>query len=424
VFIKAAASLVAQSGNVVQIPGVSKEMSDAVDRALKMEDDPNKLRDIVKGLQALPQSAARDLLIAALNAKILQREAAIAKDAAEKKIKDIVNPAPPPAGTRTYTVRQNDNPSKVASSFVGDGNRWHELQNANPKYNFLKQFWAGMVLTLPAGWPDAPGAAAPAPGAMPPPPPAPGLPPPTPGAGPAPSGAGPTANPYVILANDGIGTKGPSKLAAVWTGNGNRWRELIPANPHKRLNAKGDNFATWYAGEVIQLPASWLSGAASPTAPSIPAPGAPIMPPNGVPQPQALPEPKSAVEIAAANMIQNIRATQAARGARGAIGKEDQNLVRKFQSAAGIGVDGKAGPGVMLAAARAGQSSLPAVLYWPAKTSASVSLLAQAVLDYRNALRALAVQARTGGMDSRAIELEQSAANEVAAADKRGPLTT
>ena len=127
--------------------------------------------------------------------------------------------------------------------------------------------------------------------------------------------------------------------------------------------------------------------------------------------------------MAAEAMVKNIRAVQAARGAKGAKGAEDQSLVRKFQTLAGGSTpDGIAGMGTMIAAARAGQSSLPAVLYWP-KAATTVQILAQKVLEYRSALRALAAEARAAGLDSRAIALDQSASNEVAASDQRGPLS-
>src|SRR5690606_20611890 len=61
-----------------------------------------------------------------------------------------------PLKNRYYIVKTGDSPYKVAQAFTGDGNRWRELQKENPKYDFLKEFWTGMELKLPASWPDAP----------------------------------------------------------------------------------------------------------------------------------------------------------------------------------------------------------------------------------------------------------------------------
>ena len=143
-----------------------------------------------------------------------------------------------------------------------------------------------MVLKLPANWPDKPLAvAAPVPTAPAPIPVAvPGVPAPIPT---------PTANTYVISSSDGIGPKGPYGLAQAKTGKGDRWKELIPVNPQKKLNATGTNFAHWYVGEVINLPPQWLTGTAAPLAP-VPAPIKPILV-STQPVPQAPPTPKSPV---------------------------------------------------------------------------------------------------------------------------------
>jgi hypothetical protein len=61
-----------------------------------------------------------------------------------------------PLKNRYYIVKTGDSPYKVAQAFTGDGNRWRELQKENPKYDFLKEFWTGMELKLPASWPDSP----------------------------------------------------------------------------------------------------------------------------------------------------------------------------------------------------------------------------------------------------------------------------
>lgn len=52
----------------------------------------------------------------------------------------------------------------------------------------------------------------------------------------------------------------PVKIAQKLTGNQNRYRELIQANPQKKLATSGQfkgSFATLNAGEILNLPASW-----------------------------------------------------------------------------------------------------------------------------------------------------------------------
>jgi nucleoid-associated protein YgaU len=58
----------------------------------------------------------------------------------------------------------------------------------------------------------------------------------------------------------------PSKIAATLVHDGNRWKELVAANPQKKRAPNG-NFATLVPGEVLQLPSSWANGVpARPTA--------------------------------------------------------------------------------------------------------------------------------------------------------------
>jgi hypothetical protein len=52
-----------------------------------------------------------------------------------------------------YTVKSGDYPYKIAQQFTGDGNRWKELQAANPdKPPFGKEFNIGWKLNLPESW--------------------------------------------------------------------------------------------------------------------------------------------------------------------------------------------------------------------------------------------------------------------------------
>jgi hypothetical protein len=119
--------------------------------------------------------------------------------------------------------------------------------------------------------------------------------------------------------------------------------------------------------------------------PSIPATPAPV-----ATQQQPLPgSPKTPLEQAAAAVVLHLTNLQNAAGGnvKAVKGKEDQMLIRKFQALVpGATVDGKAGPGTLLAAAQAGQSVLPFVMYWPTGATSS------RVFQYRNDLSTLAAQ--------------------------------
>ncbi len=57
----------------------------------------------------------------------------------------------------------------------------------------------------------------------------------------------------------------PAKIAGKLTGDQNRWRELVAANPQKKKDPKTGNFKTLYAGEVLTLPSSWVKPVSQPT---------------------------------------------------------------------------------------------------------------------------------------------------------------
>jgi hypothetical protein len=102
----------------------------------------------------------------------------------------------------------------------------------------------------------------------PPVPPKPALPP-----SPSPQvpGSGTTAFPasgtYVVKSGDY-----PIKITQMFTGNGNRWKELIAANPDKPTRDDGA-WKTLFPGEVISLPQSWNKNAAQKAAAALPAAG-------------------------------------------------------------------------------------------------------------------------------------------------------
>lgn len=65
----------------------------------------------------------------------------------------------------------------------------------------------------------------------------------------------PTPSTYTVLSGDSAW-----RIAQKLVGTGTRWKELVAANPAKKLNADGSgNFATLFAGEVLKLPPSWTA---------------------------------------------------------------------------------------------------------------------------------------------------------------------
>jgi hypothetical protein len=128
--------------------------------------------------------------------------------------------------------------------------------------------------------------------------------------------------------------------------------------------------------------------------------------------------PKTPVETAADLMVAHLKRLQIASGdVKKAKGKEDKNIVKKFQGLAKLTSDGKPGPGTLVAAAGHGQYELPLVMYWPTGAKA------QKVYDYRAALEALAL--KLDATDKVAAEqLRASAAREKGQAGIVGPLAT
>lgn len=83
-------------------------------------------------------------------------------------------------------------------------------------------------------------------------------------------GLEPNGDKYVVENGDYA-----SKIATKLVNAPSRWKELVAANPNKKRAADG-NFATLYAGERLDVPASWQKPAAAPPPP-------PPAPPTGSP---------------------------------------------------------------------------------------------------------------------------------------------
>jgi LysM repeat protein len=231
--------------------GMPPEVQKAVMGALTTESDPAKLEGFASAIQA-QYPLASGLLKAKAEALRLMQSTPLPPAPNPMVVPPSPSPFPSPIATSgTYTVLRGDFPIKIAQKLTGNGNRWHELIAANPAKktgadgNFTTLL-PGEVLKLPASW----SAATPAPIAIPSLP-ALQFPLNVPAALSALTSA--SGSTYKVLPGDF-----PIKIAQKLTGNGNRWHELVAANPQKKTGADG-NFASLMPGEVLQLPASWIA---------------------------------------------------------------------------------------------------------------------------------------------------------------------
>ena len=235
------------------------EVQKAVMGALTTESDPAKLEGFASAIQA-QYPIASGLLKAKAEALRLMQATPLVPPFNAIVAPPVPQPAPPPAMATngTYTVLSGDFPIKISQKLTGNGNRWHELIAANPQKktgadgNFVTLL-PGEVLKLPVSW----AAARPAPIAAPTIPPValPSLPPSLqlPVSVPAALAALTTTTgaSYKVLPGDF-----PIKIAQKLTGNGNRWHELVAANPQKKAGADG-NFVSLMPGEILHLPPTW-----------------------------------------------------------------------------------------------------------------------------------------------------------------------
>ena len=121
---------------------------------------------------------------------------------------------------------------------------------------------------------------------------------------------------------------------------------------------------------------------------------------------QPVPVPATPIELAAKAMILNLIAAQKQYGVAGAKGKEDKNLVKKFQSLAGTTADGMAGPATFILAAGKGAVELPLVYYWPKTATATT------VAQYKAGLEKIAAKFLEMNRASEAASLRASIARE------------
>lgn len=164
-------------------------------------------------------------------------------------------PAPASSG-RVHIVKSGDTGQSIAKLYTGDVNRWRELIALNPQmgpnggrphakeWGFVAR--PGESVKLPSSWSSAAPSATPA--AAPPA----VLVTSTPAAVPAPAG------PKVHIVKSG--DTGQS-IAKLYTGDVNRWRELIALNPQMGPNGGRAHAKEWgfvaRPGESVILPAGW-----------------------------------------------------------------------------------------------------------------------------------------------------------------------
>jgi peptidoglycan hydrolase-like protein with peptidoglycan-binding domain len=124
------------------------------------------------------------------------------------------------------------------------------------------------------------------------------------------------------------------------------------------------------------------------------------------PVPQKTPAPLTDAEIVARQLLTHLSTLQNKHGIKGAKGKEDKMLVKKFQALTGIAQDGSAGPATFILLASKGAVSLPYVYYWPKAATAAT------VAEYRSHLEKIAQALEKNGRRDEANTLRVSIARE------------
>lgn len=166
------------------------------------------------------------------------------------------------------------------------------------------------------------------------------------------------------------------------------------------------------APSVVTSPGIAYVPGQSPTLPETPL----VVPSKPVAQP--VPVPATPAELAAKAMIANLLSVQKQLGVLAAKGKEDKNLVKKFQALAGTTADGMAGPATFILAAGKGATELPLVYYWP-KTATSTT-----IAQYKAGLEKIAAKFAEMNRPAEAASLRASIARENGQAGITGAATT
>lgn len=419
------------------LPGVSPELVDQLNRALKLERDPKKLRAIVDALKKLPPSAERDAFISTFEALILQVEAEQAEKEALRKIEETVkNPDPPkpepvvppfvpgPSPTppspaapapqaptakpRVVQVLPGDGFTRITSRLGQPQSRWPELRNRNiprdadgrarskdtdAKGGIKPILQPGNLLFVPEAWPVAPGVPIP-----------------------APSPAAPAVVTPAVAPSSGprtVTVKAGDSLIKITRGFGlpdSRWTELrdanIPVDADGRKKTKDPTFGLKPGinpGNRLFVPSSWptvttagwgISGDAAEDLGG----GDPV-------EIEAIGEPKSEAEIAAAVLVQHLQRLQSRFGITKGRRKVDKRHVARFEQAADLPSTGEVTPKLLARAAMLGESVLPLVMHWPDPSEGAIK-------NYKEALLDLSVEASRLGQVDRARALFESAKRE------------
>jgi len=390
------------------IPGLPKEVTDAIARAIELERAPEKLEALRTALSSYPPSAERDHLLSILDALIVQVKAAQAVANAATDIEEYVKspgqptgspPAPTPLpstplpmtpaptvtllGSRLLkTGVQGPDVLEWQTRLIGlgfspgtpDGIFGKNTDQATRAFQSSRGLTAdGIVGPNTIAALSLPAASVPT------------------------TTAAPPVTTTRILSR---GSSGPDVTA---------WQNVLKASGYAITPDGQFGPATeaatmdWQARHGLTAdgkvgPATLGKVGTPPEAPL-------VVPPSPVPQP--LPPAKSPREIAAEAAAVHLIELQKKHGVKGSKGKEDLNIVKRFQKEAGLTQDGKAGPGTLVAIAQSGTGQLPMVMYWPSGGTKKVNLP-----KYRSDLEAVAKAADLNKFPTLAAQIRASAARE------------
>ena len=375
----------------VAIPGLSAAQMSDVQKTLDLERDPKKLEALEAKLKQLPASPGRDQTLKALDAMIvqLQTQHAVTKAAADVDQMMRTSPASAPPAPAGVLKSGSRGPDVLA---------WQNFLISKGAKLQADGVYGPATVTATKAWQKANGL------------PADGI-----------------VGPATRARAAGTPTAVRSTPAAVTPAV---QRSAVPTSSARTLKQgmRGDDVKLWQkvlsdAGYTLAVDGIFGAGTTAATKDwqlkhALPAdgvvgpatrakigttPNAPVTLP-ATPVPQPLPAAKSSREIAADAMATHLIALQKKYGAKGAKGKEDKTLVKRFQREVGMPEDGLPGPGTLLAAAQAGVGTLPRVVYWPKKSTKAVTLV-----KYKNDLKAVADKARALGMSTLAAQIMASA---------------